>query len=154
MFPLELIALLAHHLATAVVITEPDLDFPGPTIRYVNPAFLALTGYQASELLGASPRLLHGPETSRTALAELVRALRDVGSFHGVLANYRRGGERYLCEIRAFRIDDDNGRPANYVAFEREVVRRRGRPRAGTLGRYKPVLAQTQDELVDLFAKI
>ena len=95
----DLVAILSQKLSTAVLVTGPDLASPGPTIRYVNRAFLSLTGYTADDIVGRDPRILQGPGTSRVALAAFSRALREEGSYHGVLTNYRRGGEPYLCEI-------------------------------------------------------
>ncbi len=44
----------------AVIITSADLEGPRPRIEYVNPAFTRMTGYEADEILGRTPRLLQG----------------------------------------------------------------------------------------------
>ncbi|WP_052340837.1 PAS domain-containing protein [Salinarimonas rosea] len=149
----DLVAILSQKLSTAVLVTGPDLASPGPTIRYVNRAFLSLTGYTADDIVGRDPRILQGPGTSRVALAAFSRALREEGSYHGVLTNYRRGGEPYLCEIDVRPLRDENGAVLAFVAFEREVVRRRGRPRAGSLGRYAPADESTEGELPGVFVR-
>ena len=44
----------------AVIVTEAQLDPPGPRIVYANPAFARQTGYAIEELIGQTPRILQG----------------------------------------------------------------------------------------------
>jgi len=137
----ELIRAFAEHLTTGVVFTDAALKRPGPGIRYVNPAFCRLTGYAAEELVGGDPRRLQGAATQPIVLRSLSRALHEGRRFHGVVSNYRKSGEHYLCEIDIRPIVAIGGEVEGFVAFEREVVRPRGRPRRGDeLSRYKAVL--------------
>jgi PAS domain S-box-containing protein len=136
----ELVRLFAEQLTTGILLTDAALDSPGPTICYANPAFCRLTGYAAEELLGRSPRMLQGRDTQAMAVRSLSRALRGSARFHGVLANYRKSGESYLCEMDVRPIHCRNGTPERFVAFEREVVRARGRPREHGFSRFRPVL--------------
>ena len=135
----ELVRLFAEPLSTAVVLTDTDLERPGPTILYANPAFARMSGYTAAEMLGASPRLLQGPGTNQQVTRLITRKLRAEGRFHGVLENYRKSGEVYLCEIDVRPLLGRGGEPLAFLAFEREVVRRRGRPSQDPVGRYRPV---------------
>lgn len=48
----------------AVVVTSADLEGTGPRIEYVNSAFTRMTGYEAHEILGRTPRLLQGQAPS------------------------------------------------------------------------------------------
>ncbi|GJE14769.1 PAS domain S-box protein [Methylobacterium longum] len=135
----ELVRLFAEPLDTAVVLTDIDLERPGPTVLYVNPAFARMSGYAGSKVVGNSPRLLQG-EGTRGELTRLVaRRLRDEGRFHGVLENYRNSGEAYLCELDVRALQGTDKQPLAFIAFEREVVRRRGRPSKNGVGRYTPV---------------
>lgn len=135
---IELVRLFAEPLDVAVVLTDVDLDRPGPTVLYTNPAFMRMTGYGSDEVLGRSPRLLQGPGTSREATRQIQRALRLEGRFMGCVQNYRKDGEAYLCEIDVRAVRRRDGMPEAFIAFEREVVRRRGRP-ARDGGRYRPI---------------
>lgn len=90
-----------------------------------------MSGYGRLELVGGSPRLLQGAGKNREATRHLPRLLKVEGRFLGCLQNYRKGGNPYLCEIDVRPILGRDGQPQAYIAFEREVVRRRGRP-AGT----------------------
>lgn len=59
----------------AVIVTEAQLDSPGPRIVYANPAFARQTGYPVEELIGQTPRILQGPDTDPVMLKELRRRL-------------------------------------------------------------------------------
>ena len=125
---MELVRLFAEPLELAVLVTDFDLDRPGPTILYANPAFARMSGYTVPEVLGGSPRRLQGPGTSHEAARAVTRQFRTGRRFRGVLENYRKSGEAYLCDIDVRAILRPDGRPTAFIAFELEVVRRRGRP--------------------------
>ncbi|BAQ45716.1 MULTISPECIES: PAS domain-containing protein [Methylobacterium] len=135
----DLVRLFAESLEIGVLLTDARLDRPGPCILYANPGFARMSGYAASEVVGLTPRLLQGRGTSREGTRQVQRALRAEGRFLGCLQNYRKDGEAYLCEIDVRAIRRLDGAPEAYIAFEREVVRRRGRPTRGGAGRYRPV---------------
>jgi PAS domain S-box-containing protein len=142
----DLIRTFAEPLTMAVVMTDVDLERPGPTILYTNPAFARMSGYTAAQVLGASPRLLQGPGTAMQHTRLIARRLRAEGRFHGVLQNYRRSGEAYLCEIDVRPLLNGGGETLAFLAFEREVVRRRGRPSSNDPhGRYRPVVPELLD---------
>jgi PAS domain S-box-containing protein len=123
-----LIPVLADQFPIPVVITGPVLAHPGPVISYVNPAFEQMAGYSKGELIGQSPRILQGPRTSPHTRRVMMHTLLRGQRFHGFLTNYRKGGEEYQCEVDVRPLHDSLGEVCAFVAFEREVVRRRGRP--------------------------
>lgn len=150
----DLVRLFADSLNLAVVLTDVDLERPGPTVLYANPAFARLSGYAPVEIVGGTPRILQGPDTNREATRHLPRLLRAEGRFLGCLRNYRRNGEEYLCEIDVRPILGRDGVPQAFIAFEREVVRRRGRPTKGGTRRYCPtvqILSPVVDTGMPLF---
>ncbi len=137
----DLVKLFAEPLDLAVVLTDVDLERPGPTVLYANEAFSRLSGYSAAEVVGGTPRVLQGPGTNREATRNLPRLLLSEGRFLGCLQNYRKGGDPYLCEIDVRPVFGRDGVPQAYIAFEREVIRRRGRPTVAGTRRYRPTLA-------------
>lgn len=112
---------LVERSQDVVIVTDAVLDRPGPFIRYVNPAFTRLTGWQASEVIGRSPRVLQGPGTDRAALEELGRALRTERRAAMKLLNYSRDGTPYWLDCRIEPLFDDGGQLSGFVAFERDV---------------------------------
>ena len=79
----ELLKVFAEPLDVAVLVTDIDLERPGPTILYANPAFARMSGYTAHEVLGNSPRLLQSSGTNSEATRMVARSLRAEGRFRG-----------------------------------------------------------------------
>jgi PAS domain S-box-containing protein len=131
--------IFAEPLDLAVVLTDVELERLGPTVLYANPAFARMSGYEPAEIVGRTPRLLQGPGTNCETTRHLPRLLRAEGRFLGCLQNYRKDGEAYLCEIDIRPILGRDGAPQAFMAFEREVIRRRGRPAGTGTRRYRPV---------------
>ncbi|WP_409564270.1 PAS domain-containing protein [Methylobacterium sp. J-076] len=132
----ELVHAFLGEAAVAVVVTDAQLDRPGPTILYANAAFGRLTGRDHIEVIGMRPCFMQGKETRRVTLDAFHHALSAGRRFHAFLTNYRPDGTRYRVEIdcRPFRGVD--GRLVAFIAFQREVIRRVGRPTSGEGGRY------------------
>lgn len=128
---IQLISALVGDTELAIVVTDGALTAPGPHILYVNAAFERMTGYAAHEVIGESPRMLQGPDTSLAARKRLARALRAGKPQRTTLVNYRKSGEAYRCDIEIFPLLTPAGEPFAAVALEREVPRRPGRRSAG-----------------------
>jgi PAS domain S-box-containing protein len=120
----------------AVLVTDAELIRPGPRILYANAAFGRLTGRDPAEVVGLSPRFMQGKDTRRTSLNEFHRAMKSGARFHGFLTNYRADGTRYRVEIDCRPWRGPSEQVFAFIAFQREVVRRVGRPASGGAGRY------------------
>lgn len=134
----ELIRALGHDADIGILVTDTVIDAPGPTILYANPAFGRLVARDLSDVIGRSPRFMQGKETRRTTLDAFRRALASGERFHGYLTNYRADGAKYRAEIDCRPLRAANGHIENFVSFEREVLRRIGRPAVSGAGRYEP----------------
>lgn len=145
---LELIRAIARDAPVGVVVTDTLVKPPGPIILYANDAFGRLTGHPPAEIVGISPRFMQGRETRRPTLDRFAQALSTGERFHGFLTNYRANGTKYVSEIDCRAIRNAVGTIDYFLAFEREVARRRGRPAVGSAGRYEPV-AVSDDLLTD-----
>lgn len=86
-------------LEQAVIVTDCNLTAPGPTIRYVNPAFTRLTGYRADEAIGRSPRLLQCPRTDTAVMSAIKRDLHESDFARATLVNRRKDGREFLCSL-------------------------------------------------------
>jgi PAS domain S-box-containing protein len=106
----------------AVTITVADLD--DPRIVFVNPAFTALTGYSADEVLGKTPRMLQGPKTDRGVLDRLRAELGAGLCFAGETVNYRKDGSAFWLEWRVAPMRDADGQVTHFVAAQRDVTAR------------------------------
>ena len=106
----RLLALALANSNDAVLITDAQLAAPGPHIVYANPAFTAMTGYATHEVLGRSPRILQGLDTSPTVLQTLRDCLRSGTNFVGEAINYRKDGSPYSVAWNVSPLHDDNGK--------------------------------------------
>lgn len=116
-----------HASADAVLLTDGQLEPPGPKILWANDTLQALTGYGERELIGATPRLFQGPQTDRALLAALKRALAAGDPFHGETVNYRKDGRPYWVEWDIAPVRDDSGAVECFISIQRDVSERRSR---------------------------
>lgn len=108
----------------SILITDAELDEPGPRITYVNAAFERLTGHARAEVIGYTPRLMQGPKTDRGVLRRLRRTLEAGKTFRGETVNYRKNGEAFVNEWHIAPIER-GGRVTHWVATQRDVTERR-----------------------------
>ncbi|HTY68018.1 MAG TPA: ATP-binding protein [Alphaproteobacteria bacterium] len=125
---------IAEFTNDAVLITDgAPLDAPdGPRVVYVNPAFVQMTGYAPDDIVGRTPRLLQGRQTSREVRRE-IRAALEAGQPTTVgLTNYRKSGEAFEVELSIRPLFEGTGperRPRFFVAIQRDISERTARER-------------------------
>ncbi len=122
---LELLSEAITHLGEGVLITDADLDQPGPRIVFVNDAVCRISGYSANELIGQSPRILQGEETSDKLRTQIRRELAAGRSCLVELVNYRKDGTRYDAELYMTPLHDAAGRCTNFVSIHRDITERK-----------------------------
>ena len=143
---LDLLRAAVEHAFDAVLITTPELEKPGPIILYVNPAFTAMTGYSAEEVIGKSPRILQGPKTDPAVLSQLKRELTCGGPFVGETVNYRKDGSEFILEWRIAGIRNEAGQTTHWVAIQRDnTTHRRMEEKLREEDRYLRRLLALQD---------
>ena len=110
--------------AESILVTTSDLDPPGPTIIYVNPAFERMTGWAKAEVLGKSPRLLQGPKTDYGIFSGLKQHLSTGKAWEGQTINYRKDGSEFWMEWSIVPLENERGEIYQYVAIQRDVSAR------------------------------
>ena len=109
----------------SVIITDAELNLPGPKILFVNRAFTQMTGYAAAEVLGNTPRMFQGPRTDKAVLKRLRRNLEDGEMFAGETINYRKDGKEFDLEWQIAPIRDAGGKITHFVGIERDITARK-----------------------------
>ena len=123
---LRLLETCIARLNDIVLITQAQpFSEPGPRIVFVNDAFVRLTGYSREEVLGRSPRLLQGPNTSRAELQRIAVALEAGQPVRADLINYSKTGQEYWIELEVVPISGVNGLETHYVAIQRDISQRK-----------------------------
>lgn len=110
---------------SAACITTADLDRPGPTIVYVNPAYCKMIGCSAADVIGLTPRIMQGPLTSRRVLDRLRSDLEAGRHFVGETVNYRKGGRPFMISWRIDPVLDQEGTTTHYIATQEDITVRR-----------------------------
>jgi PAS domain S-box-containing protein len=123
--PEELRDLLAAALFDGNEAVAVFTDAGNPRFVFVNPAFTALTGYAAEEVVGRRSRLLQGPKTEVSVLAGVRAELAAGRSATAEVALYRKDGSEVWIQYRAAPIRAAAGRGSHYVASLRDVTARR-----------------------------
>lgn len=121
----KLLAEAVSHLGEGVLITSDHLDWPGPRIVFVNEAMSRITGYPTHELLGQTPRILQGKETSREAIDRLKQDLSAGRSSTVEVVNYRKDGTPYDAELFITPLYDAAGSRTNFVSIHRDISNRK-----------------------------
>ena len=78
----------------AISITDEKAN-----IRYVNPAFETLTGYDMQSVLGKNESILSHEQTPKEVYEELWSTINEKRSWRGTLVNRRKNGEAYLADL-------------------------------------------------------
>jgi PAS domain S-box-containing protein len=105
------------HAAEAVVIT----DLTG-SISYVNPAFEAVSGYTAEELVGRNPRVLQSGVTPSSVYEDMWHKLTAGETWRGVLVNRRKDGSLFEEEATLSAVLGPDGQPTAYVGVKRDLT--------------------------------
>lgn len=122
---LSLLATAVRDVKEGILITDGDLENPGPRILFVNEAMTQITGYDREELLGKSPRVFQCPRTDRAILDRLKDELLRGNAFTAEIINRRKDGQEYYAELHVSPVFDASGRVTNYVATQRDITARR-----------------------------
>jgi PAS domain S-box-containing protein len=109
----------------AILITDAEIDLPGPRVVFVNPAFTKMTGYSQEEAIGKTPRILQGPRTDKTVLSRLRQNLEQGETFEGEAINYRKDGKEFDLEWQIAPIRDVGGAITHFLSIQRDITARK-----------------------------
>ena len=109
----------------AILITDAELDLPGPRVVFVNPAFTKMTGYTAEEIIGKTPRILQGPGTDKAVLSRLRQSLERGEASEGDAINYRKDGKEFHLEWQIAPIRSEDGPITHFLTVQRDITARK-----------------------------
>ena len=109
-------------LRESVIITDTDIELPGPLIIWVNAAFTRMTGYSQTEVIGLTPRILQGPKTRRSTIDRLRRQLKAGEAFTGDDINYRKDGSEFNIDWYIEPLRDEEGKITHFIAVQRDTT--------------------------------
>jgi two-component system cell cycle response regulator len=104
-----------------VLIDAQGADHP---VIYVNPAFEALTGYSAAELIGRNLRLLQADDREQDGRHRLRDALSRGETCRVLLRNYRKDGTLFWNEMTVMPLRHPDGCVTHYAGHHRDAGER------------------------------
>jgi PAS domain S-box-containing protein len=106
-----------------MVVTDPHRD-DNPII-FCNEAFSFMSGYSQDEILGRNCRFLQGPETDRTAVAEVRAAIANREEVAVEILNYRKNGSTFWNALFVSPVFGEDGTLKYFFASQLDISRRR-----------------------------
>ncbi|CAA7621917.1 EAL domain-containing protein [Magnetospirillum sp. SS-4] len=116
----RLAASVFHSTSEGIIIT----DTLG-TILAVNQAFTDITGFEAEEAVGKTPRILKSDHHDQAFYEGMWHVLTETGQWSGEIWNRRKDGDVFLERQTINMIRDDEGRPYRFVAVFSDITEMR-----------------------------
>lgn len=123
---LELVRAVVENTKDGIIITEAEpFDLPGPKIVYVNPSQCKNSGYSRGEILGNTPRMFTGPNSSKETASTIRSGMEEWKSVNVELLNQRKDGSEYWADLSIVPVHDDNGFYTHWISVQRDVTGRK-----------------------------
>jgi diguanylate cyclase (GGDEF)-like protein/PAS domain S-box-containing protein len=117
---LRLAAVVFETTAEAIMVLDASFR-----ITTVNPAFAAITGYQAQEVIGRRPSFLALAQGDGDPLEAIWDSIRRQGRWDCEQWNRRKNGEEYAERLSITAIADDGGQISQYVVVFSDITQRK-----------------------------
>ncbi|HNC19359.1 PAS domain S-box protein [Accumulibacter sp.] len=114
------LSLAVEQSPESIVIT----DLTG-AIEYVNDAFIKVSGYDRTEVIGQNPRLLNSGKTPPGNFAALWRALKRGDTWKGEFYNRHKDGSEFIEFAIVTPIRQPDGTITHYVAIKEDITERK-----------------------------
>ena len=113
---LQLAAKVFESTTEGIMITDSDGD-----IQSTNPAFTAITGYTADEVIGRNPRILQSGVQSAEFYESMWQSITGTGHWQGEIQNRRKNGEIYPQWLNINAIKNARGQITSYVGVTFDI---------------------------------
>ncbi len=114
---LRLSASVFEHASEATLITDV-----ANRIISVNPAFTAITGYGAEEVIGRTPHVLNSGKHSKEFFKHMWEVLLSTGSWAGEIQNRRKNGDIYTEWLSINVLKDERGAVTRHIAVFSDIT--------------------------------
>jgi PAS domain S-box-containing protein len=117
-------ALIRSYAQSFDASTQPvTITDPNGNVRYVNPAFTALTGYTAAEILGKTPRILKSGKHDGFFYHNMWLHLTGGRVWQGEITNRKKDGTLYVDEQTITPVTrDDDGQIGCFISVRHDAT--------------------------------
>ncbi|MDO8451509.1 MAG: PAS domain S-box protein [bacterium] len=106
--------------ANGIAITDVNA-----VIQWVNPAFIALTGYTRDELLGQQMRILRSGKQNKMFYEKFWKTILSGRAWKGEIINRKKDGSLYIGEQMITPIIDEKGKATTFITITQDVTDRK-----------------------------
>ncbi|MGM0703274.1 MAG: EAL domain-containing protein [Pseudomonadota bacterium] len=99
------------------------------SLKYVNPAFLKLTGYQRRQVMDYFPMFLFGESTDVRQVEKIRSAMRQGTPHTTTLTAYHRDGSAFWCQLSLSPVTDSRRHITHYVVILNDITRQQEQQR-------------------------
>jgi PAS domain S-box-containing protein len=97
-----------------IIVTDAQLS-----IVFASQNITKMNGYTPNEVIGQSPRMFQGKNTSALVSKQIRKAIQLKQPFEKKVLNYKKNGDIYFCLINGYPIYNENGEFSHFIAFEK-----------------------------------
>lgn len=117
---LKMSALVYENSSEAMMVTDPN-----GVILTINDSFTQVTGYEANEVIGQTPRMLRSGRHDTEFYRLMWKSLETTGKWKGEVWNRRKNGELYAGDLTINTIHAEDGSPKRRVAMFSDITDRK-----------------------------
>ena len=111
------LSMAVEQAGESIVVTDTS-----GAIRYVNPAFERITGYDRTEVVGRNPRILKSGRQDAAFYRNMWETIGRGEVWRGTFFNRRKDGTLYEEDAVISPVRDPSGQVVNYVGVKRDVT--------------------------------
>jgi diguanylate cyclase (GGDEF)-like protein/hemerythrin-like metal-binding protein/PAS domain S-box-containing protein len=114
------IAATAFEAQEGIVITDVD-----GTVLRVNQAFTRITGYEAADVIGQTPKILNSGRQDLGFYQHMWTTIQSAGTWQGEIWNRRKSGEVYPEWLSITAVKNEDGVTTHYVGAFSDITTRK-----------------------------
>jgi PAS domain S-box-containing protein len=122
-------SVLANATDSVMILESLKSGSSGAKITFINEAFTRMSGYTLEEVMGKTPTLFKGPETSNLHFEKLHVAITDHLPCEVELVNYKKNGDAYWVEIAIAPVNNTEGFVSHFIVIEKDITDRKTQER-------------------------
>jgi PAS domain S-box-containing protein len=106
-------------LNASAIVSKADID---ERITFVNDKFMQMTGYNSSEIIGNTHRIIKDEHTDKKVYDDMWDTIHSKKIFHNIFKNRKKSGEAFYVDTTIVPLLDKDDNIKEYIAISYEVT--------------------------------